>query len=174
MLRIFDFFIGIILFYIYEKIRQLNVLGTNELFTKKYIPTIVEISSVFILITAIIFSKNVKQVYRFACYYWIPISILILGFSQLFGEGILSKILNLKIFKFLGKISFSFYMLHQIMLGLIPAILKKIFDLNIDGINNIIRFCLLLSIILLSSIICFYIYEIPIGKYLKNKILTEK
>ncbi|MDR2194454.1 MAG: acyltransferase, partial [Treponema sp.] len=170
ILRIFDFFIGIILFYIYEKIKQSNILKTNKLLTKKCIPTLIELLSVFILIIAIVFSKNVKQVYRFACYYWVPISILILGFSQVFGEGIFSKILSQKIFTFLGKISFSFYMLHQIMLGLIPPILGKLFNININGINSMVRFCVLLSIILLSSIFCFYVYEIPIGKCIKNKI----
>lgn len=52
----------------------------------------------------------VPKVYRYSCYYWMPISLVLLIFSL--QKGFLSRILSNKYLVIGGDISYSFYLIH--------------------------------------------------------------
>lgn len=78
----------------------------------------------------------------------------------------LSIIFTNKIIRFIGSISFSFYLLHIIILKL------EFLQLNID--NKQIDFLYLLSLISLLSFIYYWLLEVKVYKKIKNKIKRGK
>jgi peptidoglycan/LPS O-acetylase OafA/YrhL len=155
LVRILDFIIGIGLFYIWEHME-------SKEHKKKYLTTIIEAFSICVFIIMLALSKDIPQVYRYASYYWIPISTIILGFalSHKLGGGIISKILSLKPLVIAGEISFGFYMFHS----LIIRIAKKIITLPI-AFEFLITFTLVLAV----STASFYFFEKPMNKWIRRK-----
>jgi peptidoglycan/LPS O-acetylase OafA/YrhL len=90
-----------------------------------------------------------------------------------FGEGGITKILSLKPLVFCGKISFSFYLLHHLMIGLVPSAIKNIFKMDLDIINPAVRFIIIFMSVLAASIISFYFFETPANKFVR-KLLVGK
>jgi peptidoglycan/LPS O-acetylase OafA/YrhL len=182
-LRIYDFILGIALFHLYRYIKSLNIINKpaasepaikgKGVFSRKATATLVEIISVCLLVVMVIFSNRFPQVYSYGSYYWIPLALLVLCFTQLFGEGVITKILSLKPFVFLGKISFCFYMLHYMMIRLVPAAMRFVFKINTDLLNPAVKFTVVFASVLAASIICFYFFETPANKFVR-KLLTGK
>ena len=153
--RILDFLAGILI---------------NQLFAKNYIKnistkqaTILEIGSIVILI--IMFYLGVKQYFsvfvRYDLYYLLPVSALVYIFA--INKGIISKILGNKFLVYLGECSFTFYMIHQIVL----AHVKRNFYNEITSMVDVFIWGgLALIITLILSVGLFYLYEIPASKAL--------
>jgi len=80
--------------------------------------TLIEIGSNYAFFNFSLFFINIFPFgYRLFGYYWTPMSSLILIFS--YQSGYISKLLSGKILIILGEISFSFYLIHQIIIKLI-------------------------------------------------------
>jgi peptidoglycan/LPS O-acetylase OafA/YrhL len=99
---------------------------------------------------------------------------LFFGFSILAfikSDGLISKILESKPFKFLGDISYSVYLNHAIVVILFPRFFFQILSLDLNNFNK--------TVVLISTIIAlvFYSYltylfvEKKIGLYLRKKLL---
>lgn len=147
--RIYDFTIGIGLYYVWEKLKD-----HRPVVFRKIILTGIEIISIGLLVIMVIISKNIPQVFRYASYYWIPMSLIILVFARPSNGGI-HTVLSWKPFVVLGEISFGFYMLHQKIIEMISLNLKKIY---VDLPEGII-FILILSLVLFASFLSFYFFE---------------
>ncbi len=105
LIRIVDFLIGVFLYEVYLKLksdRRLTITVYSELL------------SVGIFVLFFLMHTSVEPVYRFSCYYWIPIALIILTFA--FQGGYISKLLSNKYFVYLGNISFGFYMFHALII----------------------------------------------------------
>lgn len=117
------------------------------------------------LICFVVFSTAIPVVYRFAIYYWIPVSVIILVYAFFDISGYFSKIISVKFFQVLGNISFSFYMVHQLIIAIIRAIFLRL-DLVYTGYFG---FVVSLIVTLGISMIVYFYIEVPIAKWLKIK-----
>lgn len=160
-IRCFDFILGIILFDIYQNKKQ-----TISFLTYKK-ATIFEICTLLIFIIFFAFHNYIQRGFRFSIYYWIPMCFIIFTFAM--NKGFFSKLLSNSKLVFLGEISFSFYMIHF----LIIAIGIKIKNKYLADFNDIILslICFLTTIAL--SYIAYIYFEKPINKLLKRKIVTQ-
>ncbi len=156
-LRVVDFIGGISLYniYIFLKHKKLKV---------NY--TLLELTSVILLVMFLVFHNDIPEVARYSYYYWIPIGFLILVFS--FQRGIISKILSNRVLMHLGEISFGFYLLHLL-------VVQYIYNLN-STILHIKNDMYIISIIFVISLVLshysFILFESPLNK--KIKAMTER
>lgn len=165
--RLQDFIIGMLTYKFYAKLKESQagriILGLS--FFKK---SVVELSSITLLIFAIILAPHIEERYYFAFLWWFIMPVLILIFA-LFNKtgGAFSRILNTKILTSVGNFSFSFYMIHQLAIGVLNRIAHK---LNIDLLWSI-QMAIIFSVILIISYIVYHHFEIPISNYLKRKLI---
>ncbi len=115
--RLADCIIGMLLAVLY--------LQNKESKINLYVINVLEFTSLLALAIALINFKHINQSYRYGIYYMPFLSFIIYIYA--FQKGIISKILKKRIIVYLGTISYSFYMIHQLVLryaGCI-GILKK-------------------------------------------------
>ena len=81
--------------------------------------------------------------------------------------GVLNIFNNRVLFK-MGEVSFSFYMIHILMIQFFNKIIDKL-RLVIDWEIKLIIYLILIS---LASLLIFNIFEKPISKFLQKRILS--
>lgn len=106
--RIADFVIGILLYNVYER-RFLE-----KRFISKISATAFELIAVAIFVGFFYFHGRIPMGYRYSSYYWIPMALIIFVFS--YQSGFLSKILSNRYLVLFGEISYSFYLLHFLII----------------------------------------------------------
>ncbi|MFD1359139.1 acyltransferase family protein [Fictibacillus halophilus] len=156
-IRIVEFIGGMILGGIFLKVKNIS----NVSF---FLFSFLEFFSILLFVGIVLISPQFSQNLRYGLM-TIP-AILFIIFVFAFQKGILSKFLSLKLFVYLGEISFSFYMVHNLFLSYILFLWKP----NIDPIVTI-SVCFLLSIS--TSSLLFHLFEEPMRKKTK-KILAER
>jgi peptidoglycan/LPS O-acetylase OafA/YrhL len=157
-IRVADFIVGILLFELYLKVKDKElVIHYNFL----------EFFSILLLVVFFIFHQLLPLVVRYSVYYWFPMSFLVLIFS--FQKGILSKLLSNKKLILLGEISFGFYMFHQLILKYFVQFNKSDFHI----VNEYLIITIVFIISILISYLSFIWFENPLNKYLKS-ILIKK
>lgn len=160
IVRLADFIIGMFLFYTY------NQLKIKEWSYK--VATSYEIAVIVVfLISYIVAIKWIPQVYRYSCFYWLPISLLLFVFSQ--QRGLLSKVLSNKYLVLLGKISFGIYLIHFIVIKIYLHFVSY-YELSI---SPLLGGCVILLFVLLLSVLSYYKFEKPIGSFIKMKYLIK-
>ena len=159
LFRLVDFVIGIILFNIF---RQMSA----KKYSAKWNFNIIEISVIILFLAFFSFHQYIPQAAKYSFYYWIPMSLIVLVFAH--QKGIISRLLSNKIFIHLGKLSFGFYLYHQIILKYIIFFNHKIYHLN-----NYQIIVFVLTFTLLISHFSYKYYEQPMNKYLKKKMIGE-
>ncbi|NOV00197.1 acyltransferase family protein [Paenibacillus planticolens] len=160
--RAFDFLVGVTLGLLFIEIKDIIILKLTKMTF-----TIFEILAIVLLFVSIYFSPNMIQNIRYDLFFTPFLSLLIFTFA--FQKGYISNFLSNKIFIYLGEISFSFYMIHNLVLSYTFWSLLKlsITPLTITGS--------LLATILLSSIL-YRFYEEPLRKkirYMQKKSNTK-
>lgn len=159
--RLIDFGIGIFLFNISKKF--------NDYFSsKKYIVTLLEAGSIALFVLFFVFHNKIPVVYRYSCYYWIPMACIILSFSL--QKGLISRLLSHSFLIVLGEISFGIYLIHSIVIGYFYAFNFKFFHLTNDYIIIAIIFIVTVSL----SYLIFIAYEKPCNRYIKNNARIRK
>lgn len=152
--RFIDFFFGIILAITFIKFKDIQL--NSKIFS------ILEVVSILLLVIAFYYFPHIHPTLRLWGYY-LPFMALIIWIFA-FQKGIISKLLSNKLLIYLGEISFSFYMIHQ----LIIIYLTKVTLISQSPVMFVIV-ALLLSII--ASHIIYKYYEIPLKNKLNNKSL---
>lgn len=105
-----------------------------------------------------VFGKN-SHFTTEACLIFVGFPTIVIG-----AAGSRSPILNNKIGDFLGKISFSIYLLHGIMAAVFITILNKTSIIKPGLLTGMIW----LSVVIICSFISFKIYEAPSRKFFKS------
>ncbi len=159
--RITDFIIGILIFYIYDSKKVEAYIKYKNTFT------FIEIGSIILFFIFFTFHKYIPFGYRLFGYYWIPMSLLILIFS--YQSGYISKLLSGKMMIVLGEISFSFYLIHQLIIKFIYALNKKMHWTE----NGILLILVVFFISLILSYLMYNFIELPSNRYLKNKLIKK-
>jgi peptidoglycan/LPS O-acetylase OafA/YrhL len=154
--RIFDFIIGIIIFSVFLKFRNISI--------NSFKITFIESSSLLLLFIFYWHRTSFCIESRWSLYYWIPMVFIILTFAL--QKGFISRVLSHKWLVYLGEISFSFYMIHQLVIKAMWAINLKT-NLFTSG-TTIILVTFILSLLL--SILSFEYFEKPINEKIRSII----
>lgn len=152
------FHLGYFVFILSKRIKKINVLF--------------EYAIPVLLILILYYINNLegnpkKFIFGFITPVFFSISILIL----LKTRGVISKFLEFKFVQFLGKVSFSIYLTHQLLLVVITRIVFRGLNFEITLINELVIFLLTLSIIVGWSSITYNMIEKKATLFLKKKIL---
>lgn len=145
--RIIDCVIGMLLALIY--------LQNKEYKMNFYAINILEFMSLLALTVALINFKYINQSYRYGIYYMPFLCFIIYIYA--FQRGIISKVLKNRIFVYLGTISYSFYMIHLLVLRYAGYInLSKKYPISMA----LMSFC----ISLIAAQILYKYFENPLRK----------
>jgi len=164
--RLLDFIIGMLLYAVYVHLKGVGISERlcNCSFGTK---SVAEIFSVLLLSSCICAYPFIPDRFVYASYYWLPMGILILLFSLInISGGIISHILSKKWMVYLGNISFSIYMIHQLGINVLNAILNKLgWELSWQ-----FRLPLCLVIILIVGVLVNRYYEKPLAAFFNGKM----
>lgn len=106
-------------------------------------------------------ASEVPKVYRYSCYYWLPVSVVLLGFSL--QKGIISRLLTNRLFVVGGEISYSFYLIHLFLI-LTYAGWQKETDGHIGWYLSV---PLLFMATMLLSLLSYRYFEKPMNQQIK-------
>lgn len=154
-----DFIVGMLLFPLYRYLKDREITCRQG--------TIIELLSVAVFVGFYLYAAEVPKVYRYSCYYWFPVSLVLLSFAL--QKGSLSRLLGNRYLIIGGEISYSFYLIHLFVL-LTYAEWQKQAGWQISWMISVPA---LLSIILLLSLLSYYRFEKPMNKLIK-RILTQQ
>ena len=161
LFRLSDFILGILLFSLHCKIKSKKLSFINKNCT------IFEIVALLIFVLFFYFHSAIPELFRWSIYYWTPMLLIIFIFS--FQTGKISKMLSYNFFVYLGKISFAFYMVHQLVIKFLWMITNKI-NIPISG-WILIAIAFILS--LLISHFTYKYFEKPLNYFLRQKLITD-
>lgn len=162
LLRLGDFIIGKLLYRVYRKRKDIEVLNNRT------IANMAEIGSILFLVVFIYFHNNVPQGFRYSCYYWPPMIVLIYTFA--YARGFISDMLSNASLVFLGEISFGFYMIHMLVLRYYQYLPKKFsFLQHMLPVNHNAAF-IIFGISLTFSILIYKFYEMPANRFIKQRL----
>ncbi len=88
-------------------------------------------------------------------------------------NGSISKLLESNLFLYLGKISYSIYLNHALILLVIIKPAYRIFKIEINDFNQILIFFVVITITIIYSALTYNFIELKAKKYLSKKILTK-
>lgn len=149
-----DFIVGMLLFQLYERLKNKNIVPLQG--------SIIEIASIALFLAFYLYAAEIPKVYRYSCYYWLPVAAILISFSL--QRGIVSRILSNRILVIGGEISYSFYLIHLFVL-LPYAEWQKGNDFHIDWYISVpVLFC----IIILLSLFSYNYFEKPMNKRIKT------
>ena len=121
----------------------------------------------FVVVIAISFLFPISNPYSVALLYWIPIGCLIYSIaSGSVAGGGRFRVLDNKILNSLGNISFTFYMLHQLVMRWARLIMKHTIH---DDSESFLYMVIVLIITLVLSYLCNIYFEKPVLKWQTRK-----
>ena len=149
-----DFIVGMLLFQVYDRLKTGNMTFRRG--------SLLEILSIVLFAGFYIYADQIPKVYRYSCYYWLPVALLLLSFSL--QKGIVSRILSNRFFVIGGEISYSFYLIHLFVL-LPYAEWQKGSNGSIGWYISVpVLFC----IVILLSLLSYRCFEKPMNKMVKS------
>lgn len=167
--RIFEFFLGILGFKIFIFLKQ-KFKKTNFL-----VISILEIITLFLVISGFYMSRMIMtyNVFSNATNLYIlgsgsAIFLMLFIIIVSFERGFIAKILTWRFFIYLGTISYSMYLFHDILMRYYSLYLKKIYDYK-----SIVFFISYFVFLIIGTVIVFDIVEKLGGKILKY-IIAKK
>lgn len=155
-----DFLVGMLLYQCYEwcRSKQLSFSAASLL----------EVGAVGLFLFFYMASADlVPKVYRYSCYYWVPISLVLLVFSL--QKGFFSRLLSHKYLVIGGEISYSFYLIHLWVL-FAYVWLAQIYDWHISVYISI---PLIFAVTIGLSLFSYYYFEKPANRLVK-RILNKQ
>lgn len=151
--RFSDFIVGMLLFRLYRTLKEKPIGFLQGSF--------LELCALALFFAFYLHAADIPKVYRYSCYYWIPVSAVLLSFSL--QRGMISRLLSHRIWVVGGEISYSFYLIHLFVL-LTYAQWQKTASIHIAWqIAVPVLFC----IVILLSLLSYYRFEKPMNKYIK-------
>lgn len=151
-----DFIVGMLLYQFYRNLKERKITYRQG--------TIIEILSILFFLGFYLFAAEVPKVYRYSCYYWLPVAFVLLSFAL--QRGAVSRLLSNKYLVIGGEISYSFYLIHLFVL-LTYAGLQKTYGWDISWMISVpILFCM----VVLLSLLSYYYFEKPMNRQIKRRL----
>lgn len=151
-----DFILGMLLFRLYEYLQEKNI--------PKHLGGIIEIISITVFSVFYMYASEIPKVYRYSCYYWLPVALIIISFAL--QKGFISRLLNNRLMVTGGEISYSFYLIHLFVL-LSYAEWQKTAALRIEWYYSV---PILLAVVILLSLLSYRYFEKPMNRKIKTII----
>lgn len=151
-----DFILGMLLFRLYEYLQEKNI--------SKHLGSIIEIISITVFSVFYMYASEIPKVYRYSCYYWLPVALIIISFAL--QKGFISRLLNNRLMVTGGEISYSFYLIHLFVL-LSYVQWQKTTDFKIEWHYSAPA---LFIIVILLSILSYRYIEKPMNRKIKSII----
>ncbi|HEY9177424.1 MAG TPA: acyltransferase [Flavipsychrobacter sp.] len=162
LLRLGDFIIGKLLYRVYRKRKDIEILNNRK------VANLAEIGSILLLAVFFYYHNHIPQGFRYSCYYWLPMIVLIYTFA--YAKGFISNMLSNGTMVFLGEISFGFYMVHMLVLRYYQYVPQKLpFLQAVLPVNHNAAF-IIFGISLASSILIYKFFELPANRFIKQKL----
>lgn len=164
ILRIVDFTIGICLALLFQR----NIVEHKDIKAISSLTWDLMALLSFVVVIVISFLFSISNPYSIAIIYWIPVGILIYSIASgsVVGGGKF-RVLNNKVLNSLGNISFTFYMLHQLVMRWTKLVMKHV--LHIDESESLGYMIFVLIVTLSLSYMCNIYFEKPLAKWLTRK-----
>jgi peptidoglycan/LPS O-acetylase OafA/YrhL len=161
--RLFDFSIGILIYFLFEKRTRLSLKG----YLFPFLKSLVEILVLGIAFLFFMVHYKIPLGYRYSCFYWIPMVLIIYVFAL--NSGIISRFLSQELWVKLGEMSFSFYIWHGVVLEYFLIQPKSpLLD------NPFALFLFLLGISVFIGFLSFHYVEKPLGDFIKSQFQNWK
>ena len=157
--RLPDFFVGVLLYQFYRSIFNKKISYSTG--------TLLEIGVVILFFVFYFCAADIPKVYRYSCYYWLPVSLVILIFAL--QRGYISRLLSNRVLVIGGEISYSFYLYTFIYYTHIHPNGYSVSMAHALGDKCPRHFCITIALSLLS----YYYFEKPANRWVKQ-ILTKK
>ena len=157
--RLPDFLVGVLLYRLYQSIHDKKISHSAG--------TLLEAGAVALFFIFYFCAADIPKVYRYSCYYWLPVSLVILVFS--IQRGYLSRLLSGRILVIGGEISYSFYLIHLFII-LTYTQMAAHYQWQIPWTISV---PVIFSITIALSLLSYYYFEKPANKWVK-RILTKK
>lgn len=129
---------------------------------------LIQTFAIIVTSIGILLYPKMPEIVRYQSLFWIPSAMVLFSFS-FFDKNEISRLFDNKLFGYLGKISFTFYMLH--MLG----ISATNFVFNRFGIemNIVIKALVQFVFVLFGSMIVNRFFEKPLCKKWERRFLDK-
>lgn len=154
-----DFLLGMIVYVCY---RRCTSFTCNHRWG-----TCMELFAILLFGLFYVIAPDISQVYRYSCFYWIPIAGVIFVFSL--QKGFFSRLLSCRLLVLGGEISFGFYMIHHLLIRVYLET-ERFLPFTIPPYVVVL---LLLAMTLLLSAISYCYFERPMNRLVKAS-LKEK
>lgn len=152
--RLPDFIVGMLLFQLYDQLKTKDI--------SFYQGSIIEFVSIAVFLGFYLYAAEIPKVYRYSCYYWLPVAFILISFSL--QKGIVSRLLSNRLLVIGGEISYSFYLIHLLVLLPYAEWLKR----SSYQISWYISIPILFCVITLLSLLSYYYFEKPMNKLVKK------
>jgi len=165
--RLLDFAIGIAAFRIYKRLND-GKAGMNLRNSSKFAQTCIELFIVALFVGSILIYPAIAERYSLSVMWWPVIFIAIITFPLLeaCGGGYLSQLLQNRLLLKCSTASFTFYMIHHIVM---TVVLKLMGMANAD-IPYHIELAVCLFAVMFTALIVYNYFEKPVSAYLSKKI----
>lgn len=148
-----DFIVGLLLFRLYEKMKHCRL--------SVWTGSLMEVGSLVVFLAFYQLSSDIPKVYRYSCYYWLPIAFVLGSFAL--QRGVLSRMLSNRFLVVGGEISYSFYLIH--LMVLLPyAEWQQTSGLHVAWYVSV---PLLWTFIMLLSLLSYRCFEKPVNRWVK-------
>ena len=170
--RIIDFIIGILCYRSFQ-----YIIKNYEDYLRRYssIPYrwIVELIPVALCAWLLMALISHYTYYRMVAYFYLPCYLMILVFalsSAYPNKTSIANLISRPWLIYLGEISFSFYMIHNLVILSIKQILSRI----APGVGWELRLAITVAVTIVLSILINRYYETPIANFLSKRLLTKR
>lgn len=155
--RIIDFVLGILLHQVYKH-RYISALYNSRLGA-----TLMELLSFGVFGVLFHYRGLVPMGYHFSAYYWLPMVLIIFSFAH--QGGYLSAAFSARIWVWLGEISFSFYLIHQLTIRYLLTLNDRH---DFVGSNRVLAIIMFVVSLVLSYGLHKFV-ELPYNRYIKAR-----
>ena len=165
LFRFIDFFIGILLYELYVKLKKRN---SGVFMMSDVKGGLIQIFAIIVTAIGILLYPKMPEIVRYQSLFWIPSAMVLFSFS-FFDKMEFQGFFDNKLFGYLGKISFTFYMLH--MLGI--SVTNFVFNRFGIEMNIVIKALVQFVFVLFGSMIVNRFFEKPLCKKLERRFLDK-
>lgn len=167
LVRVFDFMGGILLAKIFLSIDKNKIKNGRLLFTTLELISLLALGIFFFIAV----QYNINQAWRYDVFYLIPMSAIIFIFS--FEKGYFSNLIKHRYFVFLGEISFSLYMFHQLIIRYLTTLLEN-FSVSISTLPRLLLFIMfVITSVIIISALNYLFYEKPLNRFIRHTFTTK-
>ena len=170
--RIVDFILGMLCYRFYQYLTKHNI-GAIWSSLPSGCRWLVELLPILLYTVALIALQTNYTEYTSVTYFYVPGSLMILAFAISSGtpnKVSLSSIISRPWLVYLGQISFSFYMIHNLVILSVKQILSRI----APGVGWELRLAITIAVTIALSILINRYYETPIANFLSKRLLTKR